>query len=569
MLRNKLVRSNGSVIDSSVIISCEFTEEVNSAENLAVGDVTASEISVEMLSTVTVESDETLSYYIIEDDVETLIGQFIVDKPSMASRTTLKFSAYDNITKTEKDFSDWLRNNQNKFPMSLASLVTEACQYCGVEMSSTTFPHSTIAINAFYADGITCRQILSWAAAMAGRFVRANAQGKISFDWYTDGVYMISPSPDGEIIPATVTSDENGNVSITSDYATVRDDGSGNVMVDIPSVAVAANEGAVTLGVDEMIIAYRENGLSHEGYTTDTIKRVQIKQSDDDIGVIYPSDATGNCFTISDNTLLGACSTEDVTTVAANLYTQLATITYVPARVSLLRTCKIRAGTIADILDTKGNIFRTYVMKMSISPSGTEIESRGAQSYDANAAVASEKYKNMAGKLLSISKTVDGLQVKNEDLAGKISSLEMSTEQFKTEVGNTYVSNNEFGEYQRSVSTSFKQTEDSFEFKFNDTTQAINKVSGDLEKEKEERVAYIRFEDGNIILGRTDSDILLIQRNNRISFVRNVKDQPELAWFADDVLHVTDGEFMTRLVIGKFAFTPGVDGNLSFKKVVK
>ena len=568
MLRNKLVRSDGTIIDSSVIISCEFTEEVNSAENLAVGDVTASEVSVEMLATVMMESDEVLTYYIIEDDVETLIGKFIVDKPSMVSRNTLKFSAYDNITKTEKDFSDWLRNNQNKFPMPLASLVTEACQYCGVEMSSTTFPHSTIAINAFYADGITCRQILSWAAAMAGRFVRANAAGKISFDWYADGAYMISPNPDGDIIPATVTSDGDGNVSITSDYATVRDAGSGNVVVDFPTVAVMANEGAVTLGVDEFV-AYKSNGLSHEGYTTDTIKRVQIKQSDDDIGVIYPSTATGNCFTISENMLLGACSTDDVLTVAADLYNQLCTISYVPSKVSLMRSCKIRAGTIADILDTKGNTFRTYVMKMSISPSGTEIESRGAQSYESNVAVASEKYKNLAGKILSLSKTVDGLQIKNEDLAGKVASLELSTEGFKTSVSDTYVTSDAFGEYQKTIKTSFEETSKSFDFKFDESTKSIDKVSGDLAADQEERMAYIRFEDGNIILGRTESDILLIIKNNRISFVRNVKDQPELAWFANDVLHVNDGEFVSNMTIGKFAFTPGTNGNLSFKKVVK
>ena len=37
MLRNKLVRSDGSIIDSSVIISCEFTEEVNRSEERRVG----------------------------------------------------------------------------------------------------------------------------------------------------------------------------------------------------------------------------------------------------------------------------------------------------------------------------------------------------------------------------------------------------------------------------------------------------------------------------------------------------------------------------------------------------
>ena len=76
MLRNKLVRSDGSVIDSSVIISCEYTEEVNSSTNLSVGDVTASEIAVEILSTDAIQQDDVITYYVIEDGVETKIGVF-------------------------------------------------------------------------------------------------------------------------------------------------------------------------------------------------------------------------------------------------------------------------------------------------------------------------------------------------------------------------------------------------------------------------------------------------------------------------------------------------------------
>jgi hypothetical protein len=41
----------------------------------------------------------------------------------------------------------------------------------------------------------------------------------------------------------------------------------------------------------------------------------------------------------------------------------------------------------------------------------------------------------------------------------------------------------------------------------------------------------------------------------------------EVAYFAKDKMYVTDGEFLTQLCIGKFAFTPGTSGNLSFKKV--
>ena len=132
MLRNKLVRSDGSIIDSSVIISCEFTEAVNSNTNLSVGDVTSSELTVEVLTTGVIQQDEVLTYSIVEDGVETKIGVFKAEKPTVATRTSMRFSAYDNVVKTEKLFSDWLRENQQLFPMPLRTLVEYACSYCPV-----------------------------------------------------------------------------------------------------------------------------------------------------------------------------------------------------------------------------------------------------------------------------------------------------------------------------------------------------------------------------------------------------------------------------------------------------
>ena len=557
MLRNKLVRSDGSIIDSSVIISCEYTEEVNSSENLSVGDVTSSEINLEIRSTDMVEQGEVLTYYIIEDGVEKLIGVFNAEKPTIASRTSIKFSAYDNIVKSERIFSEWLRDNQGLFPMTLAQLVSHACEYCGLTLSTTAFPQSEVVINAFYADDITCRQILSWASAMAGRFVRATSSGAIEFAWYADATnYTVAPSAAEAAAPLSVTDDGEGNVSIMGEGAVVSDDGEGNVTLEVPSAKVLYNNGVITLATG-VTVPYKYGGLSYEAYSTDTIERVQIKQSDDDVGVIYPGDITGNCFVISGNMLLATCSTEDITAVAMNLYNQLHTITYVPAKVSLLRTIAIRAGDIINIQDSNGTAITTYVMKVAVTPSGTNVESTGNKSYDTNAAVSSEKYTNLVGKILEIKKTVDGLVVENKDLAGKVGSLELSTDEFKTYVGETYVSEDEFGAYQESVSTQFSQTKDAFEMRFESTSEAIADVDKDLQDKYNERVSYIRFEDGNIILGRSDSDILLIQKNDRISFVRNVTNLPEVAWFANDILHVTEGQFTVQLGIGKFGFKPG------------
>ena len=568
MLRNKLVRSDGSIIDSSVIVSCDFTEEVNSSTNLYFGDVTSSELTVEIRSTEAIQQGEILTYYMIEDGVETLIGEFIAEKPTVASRTTIKFSAYDNISKTEKLFSGWLRDNQALFPMTPMTLVSHVCSHCGVTYAGGEFPNQNIQINAFYADNITGRQVLSWIAALAGRFVRANESGEIEFANYADNSHTRVTYSQGYVNPVNiVVTDNYGHVTITSDDMVVTDDGHGNVIATINNVDVVDEDGRVTLATG-VAVPYMEGTLSYETYQTDKVEQVQIKHSDDDIGVLYPAEIPGNCYTISQNMILGTCSTEDVTTVAQNLYEQLRTMTYVPFSVTLPRTLKVRAGDIIAVRDINGRSFITLVMKMVVAGNGVTISSTGNKSYETSGSVSTEKYTNLTGKVLELSKTVDGLTVANKSLDGKVGSLELSTETFKTHVANNYVTNTELEEYRTEVSSTFEQTAESFEFKFNETNKSIEDVDKDLQNKYNERTSYIRFEDGNIILGKSDSQIMLIQKNDRISFVRNTSGYPEVAWFANDSLHVTEGEFTVQLGIGKFGFRPGASGNLSFKKVV-
>lgn len=600
MLRNKLVRSDGSIIDSSVIISCELSEEVNSDTNLMVGDVTSTELSIEVLSSVRVEQDEMLTYYVIEDGVETLIGRFKVEKPTIASRTTMRFSAYDNVLKTERIFSDWLIQNQASFPMTLLALAQAACDYCGVTLATVDFPHTELSVGAFYGDGITCRQVLGWAAAIAGRFVRANADGEIEFAWYSevDGI-ICTPSGTSYAAEMTVADDGEGNIAVTNRNMTVSDDGNGNVTVDIPGVQVLYSDGDVSF-VSETVIPYFLDGISYESYATDLIEQVRINHAESDVGICFPTDATGNCFTISGNMILGACTPGDVSGVAASLYNQLSSISYVPAKIRVPRTIKVRAGDIVRMYTPFGETLRTYVMRMSITASGSSIESTGDKSYGTNAAVSSQKYTNLTGRMMEVTNSADGLEVKNTDLEGRVSRMAQTVQGLETTVLQTmtdlnglredtatqftstvqtakelvdtaleeYVTSDEFGSYKSTVSTQFTQTSDEFKMQFDSAKTEISHVNEDLQHKYEERSKYIRFVDGDIILGSTDSEIMLILKNDRISFVRNVSGLPEVAWFADDVLNVTEGQFTTQLNIGKFGFRPGASGNLSFKKVV-
>jgi hypothetical protein len=524
---------------------------------------------VEILNTADIQQDDVLTYYIIEDDVEKKIGVFNVEKPTVATRTSMRFSAYDNIVKTEKIFSGWLRENQSLFPMTLLALVTDTCSYCGVTLATTDFPQADLSVNAFYADDITCRQVLEWAASIAGRFIRSNADGELEFAWYEDAtnitVYPSKRESSGNTV--TVTDDGNGNISILSDDITTTDDGNGNVTMKTQNLAVLTRETGVVFST-YISLPYFQGGLNYENYTTDLIERVQIKHSEDDVGVIYPAEADGNCFAISDNMILGMLESDVVSLIAADLYTQLKDITYVPFSVTIPRSIKVRAGDIINLTDSNGYAFTSYVMKVSVSPGGTNITTTGDKSYGSSAAVSSEKHSNLTGKILSLKKDIDGLVIENKDLAGKIGSLELSTEEFKTFVSDNYVSEDELGKYKTEVSTQFEQTASGFEMQFNTTKTEIDSLKTDAENRDAERQAYIRFVDGNIHLGKSDSRIMLILENDRISFVQNVVGYPELAYISNDVLYITEGEFLTQLRIGKFGFTPGANGNLSFRKVV-
>ena len=555
---------------------------------------------MEVLSSVRVEPNEKLTYYMIEDGVETLIGQFNVEKPTVASRTTLKFSAYDNVVKSEKVFSDWLIQNQSKFPMSLLALTQAACNYCGVTLATTDFPHAELMVNAFYGDGITCRQILSWAAAIAGRFVKANTAGEIEFAWYTEmnGI-VCAPGPASYDANLTVTDDGKGNIAMTSKNMTVSDDGQGNVSVDIPGVNVVYSDGNVSF-VSNTAIPYFLDGISYESYATDVIDSVRINHSESDVGITYPTDVVGNCFVISGNMILGACAVGDVGGVAASLYNQLSSISYTPAKIRVPKTIRVRAGDIVRLYTPFGDLLQTYAMRVTVTASGTSIESTGDKSYGSNTAVASQQYNNITGKVMELTTDAEGLEARNLDLEGRVTRLGLTVQGLETSVLQTmtdldglredtatqftstvqtaeemidtalkeYVTSDEFGSYQESVSTQFTQTSDEFRMQFDSTKTEISGVNADLQKKYEERTKYIRFVDGDIHLGSTGSEIMLILKNDRISFVRNVSGLPEVAWFADDVLNVTEGQFMTQLNIGKFGFRPGANGNLSLKKVV-
>lgn len=117
---------------------------------------------------------------------------------------------------------------------------------------------------------------------------------------------------------------------------------------------------------------------------------------------------------------------------------------------------------------------------------------------------------------------------------------------------------------QNELSTLYQQLNNVFLFEFNRLEQKVDTNDQYSRDEFSEIKKYIKFENGNIILGESGNELTLKIENDKISFYQGTV---EVAYFSNEKMYITDGDFIKSLKIGNFSFVPRDNGNLSFKKV--
>lgn len=144
------------------------------------------------------------------------------------------------------------------------------------------------------------------------------------------------------------------------------------------------------------------------------------------------------------------------------------------------------------------------------------------------------------------------------------SEIEQSANAIYLEVSEQYYNKSQSDELISDVGTSFEQTKTYFELNFNTFTQELSDVLNNTNARYEDIKKYIRFEDGNIILGEVGNEFMMIISKTKISFMQGTQ---EVAYISNSKLYNTFVEVLQSLQIGKFAFIPRASGNLTFKKV--
>ena len=372
----------------SAMKSLTLHTAVNAGQEFTIGSAFSDYIEAEIWAdpggSLQITAGDALTYY-RQDDAgnRTKVGVFYAEKPTRTKRNSYKVTAYDTMSKLDADFSGWLHANQAQFPKTIWQLVQLACQRAGVTLASSSLPiNGSYSVQAFYADDLTCRQIISWAAEAAGCYAHMNADGKLQFLTYTDKRSTAKITPDG--------------ASSTAYYA---------------------------------------DSLSYEDYTVKAIEKVQIRQSDSDVGVIYPDSTTAtNTYAVQGNLLLTTGTEANLKSVVQNLYNVLKNVTYTPCKVSVPSSSGLACGQIVHVKDARGREFDTYLMSATISSGKASFESVGSASRESSSAVNSQSYKNLTGKMLEIKTSVDGLEVKASDLTGKYTDLKATVDGLSAEV---------------------------------------------------------------------------------------------------------------------------------------
>ena len=416
MYKNILVLADGTEISAgavgkNAIISLTYTATVTTTTDLCPGAACSNKIELEIWvepgENLRITSGTELAYYKQDESgARNLVGTFWAVKPTKQSRNTYKIYAYDAVSKLDGIQSTWLRENQDIFPISIWEFAQTVANRSGVEIENSSLPiNGGHMVQAFYADNLTGRKLLSWVAEASGTFLRATPEGKIEFAWYT---------PAEEDVGAG--------------------SGSQRAIVRLASEVLRTSQSQIyTIGVVPKF--YYQGSLSFEDYTCKAIDKVQIKQSDDDVGTIYPPDESGsNAWVISGNLLLTAQTAEDLQSVAQALFGVLNGVTYVPCSFDTKDDGTIEVGNTVQVTDPRGNVFTTFIMTGTYHNGKVTFEGTGNASRDGTAAVNEQSYTNWQGKVLEISASVDGLKIVNRDLQGNLASLELTVDGIETNV---------------------------------------------------------------------------------------------------------------------------------------
>lgn len=219
--------------------------------------------------------------------------------------STIQIIALNNMEKFDRPYT----TSTLVYPATLANIVADACVRCGVSNNAITFTNSTYVVTTKpSSDSMTYREVISYAAELAGCFAIINRTTyALEFSWYDFDRFTV-PLPTGKVAPAELRKSINYDIA-TSDI---------------------------------------------------TITGVQIIPKTSD-GNQYIHGAEGYVVKIDSNPL----AQSNLQALVDSIGTKIVGMTFTPYTVSTYPDPSIDSGDVVLVTDKKGNIHKSFVSTIS------------------------------------------------------------------------------------------------------------------------------------------------------------------------------------------------------------
>ena len=298
-----------------------------------------------------------LTVYIKKGIIEHSAEFFIKSIKGEGTTGFKTITAYDALSLFDKNVAEWY-NGLNFNSLTLKAFRESLCTYCGVGFESVTLPNDSMTISrTMSATSITGRDILAQCCELCGCWPKIDLWGTNKLKWVTLGA----------------TSCE------TFDYS-------------------------------QYDYTFRPDSTREE-YDCKGINAVIIRATDDDVGGHYPATVQDNPYIIQGNFLCFGKSTAELTTIAQNIYNQIANKPYRPHKTVITGRPYLEPGDKVTVkfADGNGGTFDTYILKRTMTGEAALLdtyEAKGKKEHREQYGI-SQQIQQIQGRTNELTRTVD------------------------------------------------------------------------------------------------------------------------------------------------------------------
>lgn len=396
--------------------SFELIESLCSQNELRFGSCEASMIKFKIANVVEALKDKwmTVSQVLAgKNNTPFQYGRYKVysDVPS-GDRNYRNITAYDAMYGViNAEMVEWY--DGLTFPITMLDFRNSFFAYLGLEQVKVELVNDDMLIEkTIDADSISGKQIITAICELNGVFGHINRQGLFDYVSLVKRKQMIYPGmgiyPGSGIYPSMMV-DNFGTVIYPSEDLYPSDE-----LYPIDDLCPT----------DEIIRNYEHESISksryisceHEDFETQLISKLQIRQEENDIGVIH---GTGiNTYIVQDNFLVYGKSSIELKQIASRMFTKINGVYYRPLKVALRGNPCVEVGDVV-VVHTKYKEVESYVLERTIK--GIQalrdtFESKGVYEYEEKVNSVSKEIKKLKGKTNVLERTVEQARSEIKDV---------------------------------------------------------------------------------------------------------------------------------------------------------